>query len=337
MSEHHASVIVHAPVEQVYSFFTHFNDFPKFMSFVKEVTYYDDQRSHWVAQLAGSHEWDAVNEGWIPNQQIGWRSTNGLENTGLVRFEALGPDRTRVDVYISYTPPAGVIGQVVNSMGIDQRFQESLQQDLEHFARMVEEAPAGALDPMQSHYLFNKQSAVAQNKATERQAASMQSDPMMSSESLQSREQHVQQEEAQQQHLQQHEQTARQEQQDRERQVAQQQADQLRAQAEHDRAAYQEQAAKRNAPAERPLDPVYDTIGGRNASMDRAAIGDQDARSERYPQSHEDPMLARSPKQQAASDQPSVSDVEVESPWRASMHGTTTPEPPEEEDRHPEK
>ncbi len=28
-AEHHASVIVNAPAQQVYAMFTHFNDFPK--------------------------------------------------------------------------------------------------------------------------------------------------------------------------------------------------------------------------------------------------------------------------------------------------------------------
>ncbi len=79
MAEHHAAVRVNAPVHQVYALFTHFNDFPKFMSFVKEVTYYDEQRSHWVSSVLGTHEWDAVNEDWVVDQQIGWRSTNGLE------------------------------------------------------------------------------------------------------------------------------------------------------------------------------------------------------------------------------------------------------------------
>lgn len=41
MAEHHVSVTVKAPVHQVYELFTHFNDFPKFMRFVKEVTYTD--------------------------------------------------------------------------------------------------------------------------------------------------------------------------------------------------------------------------------------------------------------------------------------------------------
>ena len=90
MAEHHASVTVNAPVHQVYGLFTHFNDFPKFMSFVKEVTYYDEQRSHWVAEVVGRHEWDAINENWVEDRQIGWRSTNGMENAGRVVFESVG-------------------------------------------------------------------------------------------------------------------------------------------------------------------------------------------------------------------------------------------------------
>ena len=188
MSEHHASVTVHAPVQQVYAFFTHFNDFPKFMSFVKEVTYYDEQRSHWVAHIVGDNEWDAINENWIPDQQIGWRSTSGLSNTGLVRFAPMGDDRTRVDVSISYTPPAGILGKAADTIGIEERFAEILQHDLEQFERMVEEAPRGALDPMQSHYLFHNDSAVTRHGATSRQSQSMDADPMMSQDALKTRE-----------------------------------------------------------------------------------------------------------------------------------------------------
>src|SRR2546427_4041189 len=118
MAEHGASVAVNAPIYQVYALFTHFNDFPKFMSFVKEVTYYDEQASHWVADVVGQHEWDAVNENWIEDRQIGWRSTNGLENAGLVAFEALGPNETLVNVLIRYDPPAGVLGDVGENLGV---------------------------------------------------------------------------------------------------------------------------------------------------------------------------------------------------------------------------
>lgn len=187
MAEHHAAVRVNAPVHQVYALFTHFNDFPKFMSFVKEVTYYDEQRSHWVSNAFGTQEWDAVNEGWVVDQQIGWRSTDGLENTGKVKFTPVGTDQTMVDVFIYYTPPVGPVGNAVEALGFGNRFDAVLQQDLDHFAHMVELSPAGALDPMQSHYLFHDKSVAAKRKTTDRQQESMQQDPMMTSEAQQAR------------------------------------------------------------------------------------------------------------------------------------------------------
>jgi len=173
MADHQASVVVNAPVEQVYALFTHFNDFPKFMRFVKEVTYYDDQRSHWVADIVGRHEWDATNTGWQQNQRIGWTSTDGLENAGIVTFTPNGPNQTRVDVTITYNPPAGVVGDLGEALGTGKRFERALQEDMTHFARMVEQAPAGALDPMSSNYLFHDDSAAARNETTDAQNQTM--------------------------------------------------------------------------------------------------------------------------------------------------------------------
>jgi uncharacterized membrane protein len=174
---HHASVVVNAPTHQVYALFTHFNDFPKFMSFVKEVTYYDDQRSHWVAEIAGRHEWDAVNENWVPDQQVGWRSTNGIENFGKVTFQPSSNNQTQVDVYINYDPPAGALGDVAEKLAVGNRFDKALQDDLNHFARMVDQAPPGALDPTSSNYLFHPSSAAAKGTTTPRQNETMYDDP----------------------------------------------------------------------------------------------------------------------------------------------------------------
>jgi uncharacterized membrane protein len=176
MTQHHASVTVNASPHQVYSLFSHFNDFPKFMSFVKEVTYYDDQTSHWVAEVVGQHEWDAVNDNWIPDQQIGWHSIKGLENAGRVTFQPIGSSQTLVDVYINYNPPAGVLGDIGENLGVGQRFDSALQNDLNNFARMVDQAPPGALDPTSSNYLFQSGSAAARGKTTERQNATMDRD-----------------------------------------------------------------------------------------------------------------------------------------------------------------
>ncbi len=180
---HHASVAVNAPVHQVYTLFTHFNDFPKFMSFVKEVTYYDDQRSHWVAEVIGKQEWDAVNENWIPDQQIGWRSTSGVENFGKVTFQPVNSDQTQVDVYINYNPPAGVLGDIGENLGVGGRFEKALQNDLNNFARMVDQAPQGALDPNSSNYLFHGDSAAAKGTTTGRQNETMYDDPNASQRS----------------------------------------------------------------------------------------------------------------------------------------------------------
>lgn len=173
MAEHSASVTVNAPVHQVYQLYTHFNDYPKFMTFVKEVTYLDDQRSHWVVDVVGKHEWDAVNEGWITDRQIGWRSVDGLKNSGDVRFEPSGPAATRVTVVIRYEPPAGAFGQLGEVLGAGGQFERRLQHDLEHFATMVEQAPSGALDPTSSAYLFHPESAAAREQTTAAQDASM--------------------------------------------------------------------------------------------------------------------------------------------------------------------
>ena len=173
MVEHHAAVVVNAPIHQVYSLFSHFNDFPKFMSFVKEVTYYDDQRSHWVADVAGSHEWDAVNEEWIPDQQIGWQSTSGLRNTGRVNFRPIAQSQTMVDVSINYDPPAGFLGDLGERMGIGRHFEEVLQEDLNNFARMVDLTPVNAQDPNWSEYLFHPESAAARGTTTPRQNETM--------------------------------------------------------------------------------------------------------------------------------------------------------------------
>jgi uncharacterized membrane protein len=330
MSEHHASVTVNAPVHQVYTLFTHFNDFPKFMSFVKEVTYYDDQRSHWVAHIVRDHEWDAVNEEWIPDQQVGWRSIRGLQNTGKVKFSPNGPNRTTIDVYINYLPPAGVVGEFADKLGIDSHFDAVLQQDLNNFAHMVEHAPPGALDPMQSHYLFHSDSAVARGMVTDQQQVSMHNDPMMQPETLKEREERIQDEALAQQQAAQERKAVQEQQISQQRQAAMQQEEILRRQAERDRqAALEQQAAQTaNPPEEREPHPVYDTLGGRNAAMERTVLGDRDARVERFSNYQESPMMSRVPTQDQDATTP-VTDIEIESPWSA-VRQSKVPESEEE-------
>lgn len=328
MPEHHGSVTVHAPVQQVYSFFSHFNDFPKFMSFVKEVTYYDDQRSHWVVQIAGTHEWDAINDNWLPERQIGWHSTNGLKNRGLVKFTPLSNEQTLVDAYISYESPAGALGKAAEHLGF-VNLEETLQHDLENFAQAVEQAPAGALDPMQSSYLFHKDSAVAKHTITNQQAASMRNDPMMNEQALQQRDEQLRQEQTQQQQLRQQEEESYQQRVQLIQQTAAQQAAALSRQAaiNSQEAAQQQETNATAANAATPPDPVHDTIGGRNASKERTAFGERDPRVERFPGHQTDPMTSRHPtRDNRQTTSPSLADTKIDSPWRTSIRGDDSPE-----------
>lgn len=172
-AHHHASVTVNKPIHQVYALFTHFNDFPKYMHFIEQVTYIDNMRSHWIADVAGHHEWDAVNQGWAEDRQVGWRSYNGLENEGKVTFQAMGEAETRVDVYIDYNPPMGFIGEMAENMGVGSKFENDLQHDLENFASMVQATPQQQTDPTFSGYIYNSDSAAAEGTSTSSQDATM--------------------------------------------------------------------------------------------------------------------------------------------------------------------
>ena len=306
MAEHQASVEVRASVHQVYTMFTHFNDFPKFMRFVKEVTYSDDQHSHWVAQIAGQHEWDAINEGWIPDQQVGWRSTNGFPNQGRVTFQELAPERTLVSVFLSYEPPAGKLGDLAETLGVNTHFEKSLQQDLEHFARMVEQAPPGAEDPMASSYLFHEDSAVSTGHVTERQRASMSDDPMMSQQAIHEREQML----ARAAQTNQQAQSEREQLQERQLQQQQQAMHDMQAalqrQAESERLSQQEPREETESPS-----PAPTTLGGRGAEVPNRALGDLDARTQRYPDYERDDMRARHSAH--------FQKQEEESPWKTQQ------------------
>src|SRR6266581_5958090 len=90
--------------------------------------------------------------------------------------------------------PSTSTGLKIARLGGDSQFETALQNDLNHFARMVEEAPPGALDPMSSHYLFHSDSAVAEGTTTDRQNASMEHDPMMNQQAMTERQARIERE-----------------------------------------------------------------------------------------------------------------------------------------------
>jgi uncharacterized membrane protein len=114
----HKSIRVHAPVERVFQTLESYESFPSFMRNVRSVRDHGDGRSHWVvAGPAGiSVEWDAVTTRHEPNRVLAWRTVPHaiVDHEGTIRLEPLGGgEGTRLDIELSYSPPAGALGHVV--------------------------------------------------------------------------------------------------------------------------------------------------------------------------------------------------------------------------------
>jgi uncharacterized membrane protein len=131
---------IDAPVEQVYAFWSNYENFPLFMSHVREVEDLGGGRSHWSVSGPGGVpiDWRAVLTQQEPNEVIAWRSEPGsmLENAGIIRFVPAGVG-TRVDLRFCYHPPAGGAGQAVAELlGSDPRAK--LNEDLGRMKALLE-------------------------------------------------------------------------------------------------------------------------------------------------------------------------------------------------------
>ena len=136
------TLFIEAPSDRVYAFWTDYENFPRFMSNVREVRDLGGGRSHWVVRGPGGvpMEWDAALTEQVPGELLAWRSRPGsmLENAGVVRFRPEGGG-TRVDLRLCYSPPAGGAGQAVAELlGADPRAK--LNEDLGRLKRLLEAA-----------------------------------------------------------------------------------------------------------------------------------------------------------------------------------------------------
>jgi uncharacterized membrane protein len=126
---------VEVPVTTAYNQWTQFEEFPTFMENVESVRQIDDAHLRWVAEIGGKqHEWTAEIVRQEPDQVVAWRSTDGKGTSGEVKFESLGPDRTRVDVTMTWEPE-GLLESLGEKVGADTL---GVKRDLENFKKIIE-------------------------------------------------------------------------------------------------------------------------------------------------------------------------------------------------------
>jgi len=129
------TIEVDVPVRTAYNQWTQFESFPNFMEGVQEVRQLDDKRLHWKAKVGTKvEEWEAVIREQVPDQKVIWQNTTGAENAGMVKFDQVSPDKTRVHLEMSYDPE-GFIENVGDKLGFMSRRVES---DLKRFKDFIE-------------------------------------------------------------------------------------------------------------------------------------------------------------------------------------------------------
>jgi uncharacterized membrane protein len=137
----HKTVNVAAPVEEVFTFWSNYQNFPLFMSNVRGVKETGANRSHWVvAGPAGTPvEWNATITNHVPNKSLGWKTLpqSPIRHAGIVRFRPNADGTTRVEVKMSYNPVVGALGHAVASIfGADPKSE--MDQDLMRMKSMIE-------------------------------------------------------------------------------------------------------------------------------------------------------------------------------------------------------
>jgi uncharacterized membrane protein len=135
MAEVKESIEVNVPVSTAYNQWTQFEEFPQFMDNVESVRQLDDAHLRWVAEIGGKQEeWTSEITHQAPDSRIAWRSTEGKQNSGDVRFESLGADRTRIEVIFGWEPE-GLLEAAGDKLGLAEG---GVKADLERFKELIE-------------------------------------------------------------------------------------------------------------------------------------------------------------------------------------------------------
>ena len=131
------SIDVRVPVEQAYNQWTQFEEFPTFMEGIQSVQQLDDGHVKWVAEVRGeTREWTTEITEQRPDEKIAWKTIGGeVKNDGIVTFEQLGNDQTRINVEMDVEGESGTENVAGDLLGI---VKTQVRGDLERFKQLIE-------------------------------------------------------------------------------------------------------------------------------------------------------------------------------------------------------
>ncbi|WP_407986341.1 SRPBCC family protein [Kitasatospora sp. CMC57] len=137
MSKVQESIDVDVPVSTAYNQWTQFEDFPKFMDGVEEITQIDDRHNHWKTKIAGvSREFDTEIVDQTPDDHVTWRTTSGdIKQTGMVSFEPIDATHTHIKMTMDFQPE-GMAEKAADMTGMPDR---QVKGDLKRFKHFIED------------------------------------------------------------------------------------------------------------------------------------------------------------------------------------------------------
>ncbi len=137
------SIDVDVPVRVAYDQWTQFEEFPRFMDGVSSISQVEDDRLHWIVDIAGvTREFDTTITEQIPDERVAWATTSGPSHAGVVTFHTLDDDRTRVTLQMDFEPE-GFLETVGDKLGF---VSGRLAGDMKNFKSFIENRnePSGA-------------------------------------------------------------------------------------------------------------------------------------------------------------------------------------------------
>jgi len=131
------SIDVQVPVQQAYNQWTQFEEFPEFMEGIQSVQQLDETHVQWVAEIRGeSRQWTSEITEQQPDQKIAWKTVDGeVKNDGVVTFEQLGDDQTRVNVQMDVEGESTAENIAGDLLGV---VKSQVRGDLERFKQLIE-------------------------------------------------------------------------------------------------------------------------------------------------------------------------------------------------------